>query len=64
MVFEFSAIKPRVAELLHEVPQSEQAEYEIAQRLCALLDRIDPLTHEDFIAIAPKRRFLLSNEGK
>ena len=25
---------------------------------------IAPLTHDDFVAIAPKRRFLLSNEGK
>jgi hypothetical protein len=29
-----------------------------------MLDRIAPLTHEDFVAIAPMRRFLLSNEGK
>lgn len=64
MVFEFSAIKSRVTQLLREVPESEPVEYKIAQRLYALLDRIAPLTHEDFVAIAPKRRFLLSNEGK
>ncbi len=64
MVFEFSAIKPRVLQLLQEVPKSEPVEYEIAQRLSAMLDRIAALTHEDFVAIAPKRKFLLSNEGK
>ena len=64
MVFEFSAIKPRVLQLLQEVPKSEPVEYEIAQRLAAMLDRIAALTHEDFVAIAPKRKFLLSNEGK
>ena len=64
MVFEFSAIKSRVAELLKEVPESEPVEYQIAQRLYSLLERIAPLTHDDFVAIAPKRRFLLSNEGK
>jgi uridine kinase len=64
MVFEFSAIKSRVAQLLKEVPESEPVEYKIAQRLYSLLNRIAPLTHDDFVAIAPKRRFLLSNEGK
>lgn len=64
MVFEFSAIKSRVAQLLREVPESEVVEYKIAKRLAAVLDRIAPLTQEDFAAIAPKRRFLLSNEGK
>ena len=64
MVFEFSAIKSRVAQLLKEVPESEPVEYKIAQRLSAILDRVAPLTQEDFAAIAPKRRFLLSNEGK
>ena len=64
MVFEFSAIKLRVAELLRQVPESEPAEYKIAQRLTAILNRVAPLTKEDFEAIAPKRRFLLSNEGK
>ncbi len=64
MVFEFSAIKSRVSQLLSEVPENEPAEYKIAQRLYAMLERIAPLTHEDFQAIAPKRRFLLSNEGK
>ena len=64
MVFEFSAIKSRVSQLLREVPESEPVEYKIAQRLYALLDRVAPLTHDDFVAIAPKRRFLLSNEGK
>ncbi|MBR5725668.1 MAG: nucleoside kinase [Muribaculaceae bacterium] len=64
MVFEFSAIKSRVAQLLREVPESEPVEYKIAQRLIAILDRIAPLTQDDFAAIAPKRRFLLSNEGK
>ena len=64
MVFEFSAIKSRVSQLLREVPESEPVEYKIAKRLAAVLDRIAPLTQEDFAAIAPKRRFLLSNEGK
>ena len=64
MVFEFSAIKSRVSQLLREVPESEPVEYKIAQRLSSILDRIAPLTKEDFDAIAPKRRFLLSNEGK
>ena len=64
MVFEFSAIKPRVLQLLKEVPESEHEEYDIAKRLGRMLERIAPLTHEDFVAIAPKRRFLLSNEGK
>jgi len=64
MVFEFSAIKSRVSQLLQEVPESEPVEYKIAQRLAAVLDRIAPLSQEDFAAIAPKRRFLLSNEGK
>jgi len=64
MVFEFSAIKSRVSQLLQEVPETEPVEYKIAQRLHAMLARIAPLTHEDFVAIAPKRRFLLSNEGK
>ena len=64
MVFEFSAIKSRVAQLLQEVPESEPVEYKIAQRLTCVLDRIAPLTQEDFAAIAPKRRLLLSNDGK
>lgn len=64
MVFEFSAIKPRVIQLLDEVPESAPQEYKIAQRLRSILDRIAPLSHDDFVAIAPKRRFLLSNEGK
>ena len=64
MVFEFSAIKPRVLQLLNEVPESEPIEYETAKRLGGMLERIAPLTHEDFVAIAPKRKFLLSNEGK
>ena len=64
MVFEFSAIKSRVAELLRQVPESEPVEYKIAQRLSAILNRIAPLTKDDFDRIAPKRRFLLSNEGK
>ena len=64
MVFEFSAIKSRVIQLLREVPENEPVEHKIAQRLSLMLDRIDPLTHDDFVAIAPKRRFLLSNEGK
>ena len=64
MVFEFSAIKSRVAELLQQVPESEPVEYKIAQRLSGILNRIAPLTKSDFEAIAPKRRFLLSNEGK
>ena len=64
MVFEFSAIKSRVAQLLQEVPESEPVEYKIAQRLTCVLDRIAPLTQEDFAAIAPKRKFLLSNDGK
>ena len=64
MVFELSAIKSRVAQLLQEVPESEPVEYKIAQRLSRILDRIAPLSQEDFAAIAPKRRFLLSNEGK
>ena len=64
MVFEFSAIKSRVAQLLCEVPENEPVEYKIAQRLYHLLDRVAPLTHDDFVAIAPKRRFLLSNDGK
>ena len=64
MVFEFSAIKSRVSQLLSEVPESQPVEYKIAKRLAAVLDRIAPLTQEDFAAIAPKRRFLLSNEGK
>ena len=64
MVFEFSAIKSRVAQLLREVPECEPVEFKIAQRLIAVLNRIAPLTQEDFAAIAPKRRFLLSNEGK
>ena len=64
MVFEFSAIKSRVSLLLKEVPETETVEYNIAQRLHAMLDRIAPLTHEDLVAIAPKRRFLLSNDGK
>ena len=64
MVFELSAIKSRVAQLLQEVPESEPVEFKIAQRLSRILDRIAPLSQEDFAAIAPKRRFLLSNEGK
>ena len=64
MVFEFSAIKPRVLQLLKEVPESEPEEYDMAKRLGRMLERIAPLTHDDFVAIAPKRRFLLSNEGK
>ena len=64
MVFEFSAIKSRVAQLLQEVPENEPVEYKIAQRLSRILSRIAPLTQEDFAAIAPKRRFLLSNDGK
>jgi uridine kinase len=64
MVFELSAIKSRVSQLLHEVPENEVVEYKIAQRLSRILDRIAPLSQEDFAAIAPKRRFLLSNEGK
>ncbi len=64
MVFEFSAIKSRVATLLHDVPPSSPVEYRIAARLSAILDRIAPLTQEDFDAMAPKRRFLLSNDGK
>ena len=64
MVFEFSAIKSRVIQLLREVPENEPTEYKIAKRLEALLERIAPLTHDDFVAIAPKRRFLLSNDGK
>lgn len=64
MVFEFSAIKSRVSQLLCEVPESEPVEFKIAQRLSAVLNRIAPLTKEDFDRIAPKRRFLLSNEGK
>lgn len=64
MVFEFSAIKPRVLQLLNEVPESEPIEYETAKRLGGMLERIAPLTHEDFVAIAPKRKFLLSNESK
>ena len=64
MVFEFSAIKPRVLQLLKEVPESEPEEFMMAERLARMLERIAPLTHDDFVAIAPKRRFLLSNEGK
>ncbi len=64
MVFEFSAIKSRVSQLLKEVPDSEPVEYKIAQRLSRILSRIAPLSQEDFAAIAPKRKFLLSNEGK
>ena len=64
MVFEFSAIKSRVAQLLRQVPENEPKEFKVAQRLMGILDRIAPLTQEDFAAIAPKRRFLLSNEGK
>ena len=64
MVFEFSAIKPRVLQLLKEVPESEPEEFMMAERLGRMLERIAPLTHDDFVAIAPKRRFLLSNEGK
>ncbi len=64
MVFEFSAIKSRVAQLLKEVPESEPVEFKIAQRLSRILSRIAPLSQEDFAAIAPKRKFLLSNEGK
>ena len=64
MVFEFSAIKPRVLQLLKEVPESEPEEFMMAERLSRMLERIAPLTHDDFVAIAPKRRFLLSNEGK
>ena len=64
MVFEFSAIKSRVSMLLKDVPESEPVEYKIAQRLGRILDRIAPLTQEDFAAIAPKRKFLLSNDGK
>ena len=64
MVFEFSAIKSRVSQLLREVPASEPVEYRIACRLARILDHIAPLTQDDFSAIAPKRRFLLSNEGK
>ena len=64
MVFEFSAIKSRVIQLLREVPENEPTEYKIAKRLEAMLERIAPLTHDDFVAIAPKRRFLLSNDGK
>jgi len=63
MVFEFSAIKSRVSKLLQEVPENEP-EFETSTRLAAVLERIAPLTKEDFAAIAPKRRFLLSNEGK
>ena len=64
MVFEFSAIKSRVSMLLKDVPESEPVEYKIAQRLGRILDRIAPLTQDDFAAIAPKRKFLLSNDGK
>ena len=64
MVFELSAIKSRVSQLLQEVPESEPVEFKIAQRLSRILDRIAPLSRDDFAAIAPKRRFLLSNEGK
>lgn len=64
MVFEFSAIKSRVSQLLKEVPESEPVEYNIAQRLSRILNRIAPLSQDDFSAIAPKRKFLLSNEGK
>lgn len=64
MVFELSAIKSRVSQLLQEVPESEPVEFNIAKRLARILDRIAPLSQEDFAAIAPKRRFLLSNEGK
>ena len=64
MVFEFSAIKSRVSQLLREVPETEPVEYKIAMRLSSVLDRVAPLTQEDFAAIAPKRRFLLSNEAK
>ena len=64
MVFEFSAIKARVEQLLQEVPESEPVEFQIAQRLSRILNRIAPLSQEDFAAIAPKRRFLLSNDGK
>ncbi len=64
MVFEFSAIKERVTTLLHQVPTSSPVEYRIAGRLSAILDRIAPLTKEDFDAIAPKRKFLLSNDSK
>ena len=64
MVFEFSAIKSRVAQLLCQVPKDEPVEYDIARRLSAILDRIDPLSPADFAAIAPKRRFLLSAEPK
>ena len=64
MVFEFSAIRPRVLQLLDEVPEANEVEYKIAKRLGGMLERIAPLTHEDFVAIAPKRKFLLSNEGK
>jgi hypothetical protein len=46
------------------VPESEPIEYETAKRLGGMLERIAPLTHEDFVAIAPKRKFLLSNESK
>ena len=64
MVFEFSAIKSRVEQLLQDVPESEPVEFKIAQRLSRILSRIAPLSQEDFAAIAPKRRFLLSNDGK
>jgi len=63
MVFEMAAIKPRVLALLNEVPDTEP-EYAVAQRLIAVLERIDPLGKADFIAIAPLRKFLLSNDGK
>jgi hypothetical protein len=53
-----------VLQLLKEVPESEPEEYDMARRLGRMLERIAPLTHDDFVAIAPKRRFLLSNEGK
>jgi len=63
MVFELSAIKPRVQSLLCDVPHDEP-EWEVARRLHALLDRIAPLSADDFAAIAPLRKFLLSNDGK
>jgi len=63
MVFEMSAIKPRVQALLKEVPHNEP-QYGTATRLMALIDRVIPLTDEDFAAIAPLRKFLLSNDGK
>jgi len=63
MVFELSAIKPRVQSLLCEVPHDEP-QWNVAQRLYALLDRIAPLSADDFAAIAPLRKFLLSNDGK